>query len=74
MVNDFADQLLAEIEAFLAVTGMPETTLGRRAVRDGSFVTRLRETGNCTFKTAAAVRAFMRSARALAASDPEAAA
>ena len=52
--------LIAEIEAFLAVDGMAETTFGRVVVNDGKFVPRLRSGANMTLATIERVRAFLR--------------
>lgn len=54
------EELLSEVEAFLAHTGMPNTTLGALALRDPSFVANLRAGRNITLRTADRVRTFMR--------------
>lgn len=54
------EQLLTEIEAFLAPRKIAETTFGRMAVNDGKFVGRLRSGANMTIATIDRVRAFMR--------------
>lgn len=51
--------LLAEIDAFLADTGMSETTLGRRAMSHWKFVATLRAGRRCWPETIAKVRAFI---------------
>jgi hypothetical protein len=53
-------QLLAEIEAFLATHPVAETTFGRRAVNDGKFMGKLREGANFTLATFARVRTYIR--------------
>jgi hypothetical protein len=52
-------KLLAEIEAFLARTGMRPSTFGHYVVRDGKFVDRLRKGGTVNLDTAAAVRTYI---------------
>lgn len=54
------DALLAEIDAFLARTGMPDTRFGRAALNDPHFLRRLRSGGDTTLTTADRLRAFMR--------------
>lgn len=51
--------LIAEIDAFLARTGMAETTFGRLAVNDGKFVGRIRSGGGLTLATLERVRTFI---------------
>lgn len=53
------DDLLARIDAYLARTGMPATTFGRLAVRDGNFVPRLRAGRSLTLRTHEKVAAFL---------------
>lgn len=53
--------LLAEIESFLAETGMAATTFGQRTVRDWRLLERLRGGGDVTTRKAEAIRAFMAS-------------
>lgn len=52
-------ELLSEIEAFLAETGMAPTKLGLTAVNDSHLVKRLRQGSSVTLKTADKVRAYM---------------
>ncbi len=52
--------LLAEIEAFLADSGLTATKFGLAAVNDGHLVANLRRGSSVTLKTADRVRAFMR--------------
>jgi hypothetical protein len=54
------EEFLAEIEAFLAVRAIAETTFGRRAVNDGKFVARIRAGKGITLATMERVRRFMR--------------
>jgi phosphopantothenoylcysteine decarboxylase/phosphopantothenate--cysteine ligase len=51
--------LLAEIEAFLAVTGVTATKFGIAAVNDGHLVANLRKGSSVTLKTADRVRSYM---------------
>ena len=57
---DQREVLLSEIDAFLASSGIAESTFGRLSVNDGKFVGRLRDNGNITFATAEKVRRFIR--------------
>ncbi|MFO1081900.1 MAG: hypothetical protein U1E23_14875 [Reyranellaceae bacterium] len=59
--------LLAEVEGFLTKTGMPPTTFGKNAVRDGKFVARLRAGKGITVATVDRVRAYIASQREAAA-------
>lgn len=52
--------LLAEIEVFLPLRGIKETTFGRMAVNDGKFVQRLRDEANVTVTTLNRAREFIR--------------
>jgi len=52
-------QLLCEIENFLARAGMAETTFGQKSVRDTKLIQRLRSGGSVTLRTAEKVRRFM---------------
>jgi phosphopantothenoylcysteine decarboxylase/phosphopantothenate--cysteine ligase len=56
---DKKSELLSEIEAFLAATGMAATALGREAVNDSHLVARLRKGNSVTLKTADKVRAYL---------------
>ncbi|HEV7323551.1 MAG TPA: hypothetical protein VGN91_00645 [Bosea sp. (in: a-proteobacteria)] len=51
---------LEEVDAFLRLAGMAETTFGRKAVNDGKLVPRLRDGGSITLDKAAQIRRFMR--------------
>ena len=54
------EALLAEIEAFLARSGLTPTKFGIAAVNDGHLVANLRQGHSITLKTADKVRAYMR--------------
>lgn len=54
-----APRLLNRIEAFLRRTGMRPTEFGRRAVRDGLFVSQLRRGRTPRPSTQAKVQAFL---------------
>jgi hypothetical protein len=56
-------ELLSEIDAFLSVKGMAETTFGRLAVNDGKFVRRLRKGGRVWPETEDRVLKFMSAER-----------
>lgn len=56
--------LLAEIEAFLAASGLTPTKFGLAAVNDGHLVANLRRGTSVTLKTADRVRAYMDRERA----------
>ena len=56
-----ARDLLAEIEAFLAETGLSPTKFGLAAVNDGHLVANLRKGTSVTLKTADRVRGYMAS-------------
>ena len=51
--------ILADIDAYLARTGMKPTTFGRSVVNDPHLVARLRNGGDITMSTAAKIEAFM---------------
>lgn len=59
-----AHRLLAQIEKFLAKTGMPATTFGVRAVNDGALVEDLRHGRRLRLDTADRITEFMASYRA----------
>jgi phosphopantothenoylcysteine decarboxylase / phosphopantothenate---cysteine ligase len=59
-MRPLARDLLAEIEAFLADSGLTATKFGLAAVNDGHLVANLRRGHSVTLKTADRVRAFMR--------------
>jgi phosphopantothenoylcysteine decarboxylase / phosphopantothenate---cysteine ligase len=59
-MHTLARALLAEIEAFLAQSGLTPTKFGLAAVNDGHLVANLRKGNSVTLKTADRVRAFMR--------------
>ena len=53
-------QLLAEIDTFLVMSGMAATTFGKRAANNSQVVERMREGGSITLKTADRIRRFIR--------------
>ena len=53
-------QLLAEINAFLAVSGMAATTFGKRAANNSQVVDRMSEGRSVTLRTAERIRQFIR--------------
>jgi hypothetical protein len=57
-------QFVAEIDEFLADTGMSPTTFGSLAAGDGRFVRRLKTGGGATIRRLDKVRIFMRAYRA----------
>ena len=58
-MNAAGRELLTEIEAFLALTGLTPTKFGIAAVNDGHLVANLRKGNSITLKTADRVRAYM---------------
>ena len=56
---DTREQLIADIDIFLARTKMPETTLGRIVVNDTSLVSRLRNGRSPRLETYDKVRRFI---------------
>jgi len=60
------DAFLSHIEAFLAESGMAESTFGLRAVKDGKLLERLRSQGNVTTRTMRRVDDFIALQRARA--------
>lgn len=57
------DQLLADIEDFLAQSGMSPSAFGRLAMKDPSFMSRFRAGADVTLITAEKLRLFMRDFR-----------
>lgn len=55
----WTDQLISEIDAFLARTGMAPTALGRASIGDPHLVRNLRSGRTVTLKSADKVRRFM---------------
>lgn len=53
-------ELLKQIDAYLAQTGMPATTFGRLAVNDGNFVPRLRAGSSITLRTHDRIASFLK--------------
>lgn len=68
-MNSRHPQLLADIDAFLAETGMGETYFGRAAAGNSELVRRLRDGGRIWPDTEVEVRAFMAFRRTLAARE-----
>ena len=58
-LHPVAAELLAEIEAYRALTGVNKTTFGQRALRDGNFVRRLEGGRAPSLKTIDKVRGFI---------------
>lgn len=58
------ESFLREIEAFIAESGMAESTFGIRAVNDGKLLDRLRGQGSVTTRTMHRVEQFIASHRA----------
>ena len=58
-LHPVAAELLAEIEAFRAMTGINKTTFGQRVLRDGNFVRRLEAGRAPTLKTIDKVRRYV---------------
>lgn len=56
---DSTDQLLGDIEAFLARHRMAPSTFGARAVNDGKLIERLRAGGTVSLKKADEIRKFI---------------
>lgn len=56
--------LLAEVDRFLADVAMAPSTFGRLAVNDGKFITRLRGGAGVTVATIDRARAYMAAERA----------
>jgi hypothetical protein len=59
VIQNSADSLLAEIEAFCRHTGIAESTFGRQAVNDGKLCVRLRNGKDVTLETAAKIRDYI---------------
>ena len=53
-------KLLSEIEAYLRLAGIAESTFGRKAVNDGKLLGRLRGGSSVTLEKAAQIRRFIR--------------
>ena len=54
-----ATELLAEIEAYRARSGIDRTSFGRQAMNNGNFITRLEHGTIPTLRTLDRVRAFI---------------
>ena len=59
MENHLNTELLAEVDAFLAETGMGQSYLGKAAVGNSEIVSRLRSGGRVWPETADKLRAYM---------------
>ena len=57
-------QLLRDIEAFLAASGMTDNAFSHRVANDGKFLARIRNGGGVTLSKAACIRNFMSSPEA----------
>ena len=57
------EQIIDEIENFLAVSGMAPSTFGHKTAQDGKLVNRLRRGGTVTLPTAEKIRAFISAER-----------
>lgn len=55
-----AQDLIKDIDAFLAETGMAATTFGQKAVKNWKIVSHLKQGGNTGLRTAERLRQFMR--------------
>lgn len=64
------DQLLAEVEAFLAWRGMAPARFGVLAVNDGGLVRRLRSGAGITLRNFERIRRFMAQERERMAAGP----
>ena len=56
---DETQKLIAEIDAFLAKSGMAATTFGQRAVRNWRIVEQIKTGSNIGLKTAARLRGYI---------------
>ncbi len=65
-----AQQLLQEIADYCRLTGLAESTFGRRAVNDGKLASRLRNGGRITTETLDRIRSFMEANRSPALTRP----
>lgn len=54
-----AQKLLTEIEGFLIVSGMGETSFGMRAIKNPHLLARLRSGGTVSIDTAGSIRSFI---------------
>lgn len=61
------DPILAEIEAFLSITGVTPTAFGVRALNDPTLVHELRRGRECKRVTRARIQEFIRAEQAKAA-------
>ena len=58
---DMRASLIGEIEAFVAATGLAESSLGSLAVKDSRTVARIRSGGGVSLTTIERLRVYMRS-------------
>ena len=58
-MND-PQQLISEIDSFLAETGMAPSTFGQKAVSNWRIVDQIKSGGNTGINTIARIREFMR--------------
>ena len=58
-MSTLREQLLAEIDAFLAEAGMRETALGKKALNNTAFVSRVRDGRQPRANTIDKLRAWM---------------
>ena len=63
MVKSIAEQLLDEIDAYLAETGMPPTRFGIEAVNDGHLIRDLKDGVSIGARKIDRVREFMAASR-----------
>lgn len=63
MVKSIAEQLLDEIDAYLAETGMPPTRFGIESVNDGHLIRDLKDGVSIGAKKIDRVRQFMAASR-----------
>lgn len=68
------EKVLADVDEYLSVTGMKETTFGRLAVNDGKCIARLRKGGRAWPETIAKINEFIASSRAARTASPSEAA
>jgi hypothetical protein len=60
IVMDFVDEVLTEVDAFVLATGLAETTLCSRALKDSRVTARIRAGKTVTIATITRLRSFMR--------------
>lgn len=67
MQSDDIEQLLVEVDEYLARTGMAASTFGKKTVNDGKCIDRLRAGGRAWPETVEAIRHFMAGSKSEAA-------